>query len=480
MEQLSGIDASFLYFEGPTLPMHTLKVALFELEGDLDWAGIRNGIERHLDALEPFRRRLVEIPLGLGHPVWIEDPDFDLDWHLHRCRVEAPGGARELDAVVSRIAARPLDRSRPLWEITLVEGLEAGRVAFVAKIHHSIADGARTLELLRALMDWNGAVGTPWCPERVPERGVLLRLAARSFFRELAALPALVVRTIRGLVAMVRRAKRSAVQQPAPFSGPIAPMNHSLGVGRRFATARLPLDTVLQLKRSAGVTVNDVLLCVCGGALRRYLEERDVLPMRPLIVGVPVDTRDGAHALPGANHVGHIMGTLGTDEADPIKRLHTIANVMREAKARHDALGPDLLERWVQFAPPRLYSGVIRAFAWLRLAEHIPPPINLVVSNVAGPREVLELEGSRLVGLYSVGPILEGIGLNITSWSYAGDLYFGLLSDDRGDLEPGRVAALLGVELTALTRAAGLDAPASESPITAPVSEPGVGPETPA
>jgi len=456
VQQLSGLDASFLYVETPTLHMHTIKVAVVDprgAPGGYAFERVRASLLRRLDRLPPFRRRLVRAPFGLGHPYWIEDPDFELNHHLGRRRAPHPGGRQELCQVVGEIAGRPLDRSRPLWELTVVEGLQGGRIAFVAKLHHCIADGMRALELLMAALGVGEVdeLPAPWRPERPPQRSSLLRSSLRSGAARLRSLPGLLLRTLRGVLAVLallwRRPPRSL-----PHAPPRTSFNVALGRRRTFAVVDLPMQELRELKRRNQVTLNDVVLCLCAEALRDYLAERGELPHRSLVAGIPTSTRGrGLHA-PGANHVGHLMAPLHTEVADPLLRLQRIHQSLCEAKARSRAFGEEMLERWAEFMPPRPTSLLLRAWSRLGLSNRTPPPINLVASNVPGPAQPLSVDGAHLEALYSVGPILEGIGLNLTAWSYAGRLQVAALGCPESLPEPWKLVRHLPEALARMKR----------------------------
>lgn len=462
MEQLSGLDARFIYGETPTVHMHTLKIALVdvrEVTGGYTFDRFREVLASRLDRLPAFCFRLVEIPFHLTHPVWADDPDFLLDRHLRRRVAAEPGGRRELDALVGEIASSPLDRRRPLWEITAVEGLADGRVAFVAKVHHALADGMTAVMLMQHVLD--AALHAPSAPDDrdalaprvaapLPDRAALLRLAARSWARAIVRLPALLVRSLVGIRRRARHIKRSRVRTPRPLLDPPRAMcNGSVSARRVFATTDLSLSDVRAVKDEFDVSLNDVVLSLVGGALRRTLAEMGDLPTRPLVAGVPTGTHR-ANGRPFGNHVANLFTTLATDEADPVTRLQRVHAVTAEAKARHDALGDDLFEEWGDFTPPRLFTWTVRLWGRSRLANHLRPPINLVVSNVPGPRDRLSVEGAHLDAIYSVGPLLEGIGLNVTVWSYCDTLFASILGcPDLGpDVE--RVAEHLHDELAVL------------------------------
>src|SRR5262249_24050370 len=406
VERLTGIDASFLYMETPTPHMHTIKVAVLEPAPDVDYSieRVKADLRERLHLLPPFRRRVIEVPLGLHHPLWIEDPAFDLDRHVRRAVVPSPGGSRELDRVISEIASVPLDRRRPLWELWLLEGLAGGRVAAVGKIHHAVADGVAVAGLLANVMapDLSGLAEPErearWMPEAVPSRARLLRDALRDHGGQVRRLPALARRTLHNVRAASRWRHAAAVTPPLPLRDvPPTSFNGSLTARRTFVSTALPLDQIGLVRRAFGVTLNDVLLALVAGTLRACLE---------------------AQRLRG-NRLSNIFTSLCTDVADPVDRLHAIHDVTTSAKTLHDVLGADLFEAWMQYAPPKLSSWWMHLYARLHVVNHHRPPVNVIVSCVPGPRAELGWPGGTLEAIYSVGPIIEGTALNFTAWSYA-------------------------------------------------------------
>lgn len=432
---MSGLDAGFLHMETRTLHMHTLKIAVVDpstVPGGYTFARVKEVLEARLHLLPPFRRRAVRVPFDLHHPVWIEDADFSLDQHLRRIGCPVPGGTEELAEVVSDIAGRPLDRRRPLWELWVIEGLEGGNLAFVAKIHHALADGVAAAAMLMNVLETEPTADPalpdrPWRGEPVPTRRSLLTGALVDWLRTLLHLPGLIRRTISGVRRVARLRKGSRVTTPLPFAGPKAPWNTALTPNRGYVMTSLSLDDVKRVRDATGATVNDVVLAVCGGALRRYLERRGDLPDRSLIAGVPVALAEEGARLEG-NRVSNLFTTLGTDIVDPLDRLRTIRDVTAQAKAVHLALGTETLADWSDVTPAGPFALAVRGYSRARLAARHRPPINCVISNVPGPREALYVAGARLLAIHSMGPILEGIGLNITVWSYLDVLSFGVVA----------------------------------------------------
>jgi diacylglycerol O-acyltransferase len=396
-----------------------------------------------LGRLPPFRRRVVAVPWSLGHPVWIEDPAFDLRNHLSRRRVAEPGTARELAATVADIAGTRLRRDRPLWEMVVVEGLAGGRVAVVAKVHHAVADGMATVAMLRNVVRGvDEAADEPpvddWEPEPIPSDADLLRLAARQHLSRLRGLPRLAIRSVRGARASEAVRRVAAVRPPLPMQAPRTSFNVSLTADRRFAMTTLPLGELKAVRRAHGTTLNDVYLAVCGGAVRRYLQENGELPSRSLVASVPVSIDPDVARLSG-NRVDNLYVTIGTDIADPVARLRHCSEVTRSAKEARRMLGNDLMAQRAEVVPPQLYSSLVRNWSRTHLADRVRPPINLVVSNVAGPREVIRFGTNTIEALFSVGPILEGVGLNLTAWSYVDALHVSALGCAASLPDPWRV-----------------------------------------
>jgi len=365
--------------------------------------------------------------------VWIEDPDFDLDYHVRRVAVPAPGGQEELDELISQIASHQLDRRHPLWEVWVVEGLEHDHIGFVSKIHHCMADGVKAAELLVNVFDTGPDAPTPapparpWQPEVIPSGRHLLGQAIVAMMRALLGVPALVRRTLQGFRAVARRRRSGAVSPPLPFSAPTTTFNTALTPHRWYVSTSVSLDDVKAVKSALGATVNDIVLATCAGALRRYFEARRELPDRPLIAGVPVSTRTEEKGRL-ANSVSNLFASVPIHLADPVARVTAIHEVMKGAKEQLNLLGAEMLADWSELTPPRPYAALNRAYSRFRLAERHRPPINLVISNVPGPTQPLYVAGAKLLSIYSMGPILENIGLNITVWSYLGQMNFGIVA----------------------------------------------------
>jgi len=436
---MTGMDAGFLYMETPSLHMHTLKIGVIDpsnVAGGYTFERFRDELAKRLHLLPPFRRRVVDVPRGIHHPMWIEDPGFELDRHLKRTSVPAPGDPRAMDAIIGEIASTPLRRDRPLWEIWALENMAGGRVGFVAKIHHALADGVAAVALLANVLSVDPdpvdppPPAVPWRPEMIPDERTLRREAARERRAGVRGIPALFKRTRAGAKELARHRETATVRPPRPIRDvPHTSFNGPLSPNRVFASTTLALEDFKKVKSALGVTLNDVVLAAAGGAVLRYLDARGERLDRSLVAAVPVSTDKAEDvARLGGNKVANMFTTLATDIADPIERIRAIHEITKEAKVAQNILGADTMANWLEYAPPRPFNWFMRTYSRRGLAARHRPPINLVVSNVPGPRTPLYIAGAKLASLYSVGPILEGIGLNITVWSYIDQMNFAAIA----------------------------------------------------
>jgi WS/DGAT/MGAT family acyltransferase len=469
MRQLSGVDVGFLNMETSTTYGHVSSLNVYDPTGAPGGAGVeamKQLIRERIELLAPFRRRLVEVPLGLDLPYWIEDPDFDLDFHVRHHAVPPPGTPEQLGEIVARIQARPLDRRRPLWELYVIEGLDGGRlIAQLTKIHHATIDGASGATMLAAMLDRDPQarpVGTEveWTPDRVPTDGELLQRTAIEYLRRPEKVVRLSVRTLRELAKTTRNGQldvladlmaqpmpgpigdlfrrrlregyeRDVDRPPAlpPTAAPRTPWNRQISPHRRFAFTTIPLDSAKQVRRAVGCTFNDVVMSLCGGALRHYLDRHDQLPDESLIAMVPVSVRSGGEEDTYQNRVSGLLAELATNEADPIERLRKVQRSMDRAKEGFQAVPAEALQDFAQFAPPAVAARAMRMYSRLRIADRMQPPFNIIISNVPGPAEPLYAAGARLLHFYPVSALIDGQGLNITVQSYDGNLDFGFLAD---------------------------------------------------
>jgi diacylglycerol O-acyltransferase len=436
VERLSGLDASFLYFETPSMHMHVAMTAIFDpstMEGGYDFSKIKSFIESRLHLVPPFRRRIVEVPFRLNHPVWVEDPDFDLDYHIRRIGAPSPGGHEELAEVAAQIASTPLDRSRPLWELYVVEGLVDGNIGVVTKMHHCAVDGVSGAELMVNLFDLEpgGRVldpPEPRVPEPIPSDAEMLRHALTSRVRRTVGIIPLLGATVKTATTLVSRHRDpDAVVGAVPLTAPPPPWNAPVTPHRRMSFTRVKLDDVKTIKNAVGCTVNDVILGLMGGTLRRYLEAHDAFPAdAPLIAVCPVSVRSEEEKGQMNNKVSAMFTSLATDVDDPIERLRTIHQVTKGAKEDHNALGATLLTDWAEHAAPTTFALAARLYSSMNLASHRPIH-NVVISNVPGPPFPLYYAGAKLEYTLPMGPVMEGAGLNITVLSYMDNVDIGFM-----------------------------------------------------
>ncbi len=437
MERLSGLDASFLYLETPTTPMHVAMMAVLdpaEAPGGYRFDAVVQLIEDRLHLVPPFRRRLAHVPLSLHHPLWVEDEHFDIIHHVRRVALPAPGGLVELADMAGRIASVPLDRTRPLWEAWVIEGLEGGRFAVMVKVHHCAVDGASGAGLMVHLFDMQRAgrklrPAPPRVTEPLPSDAGLLRSALKERIRQPLGLLRLTAETLGSMRDMYKvRNDASLPSGATPLTAPRTRFNSTVAAQRGVAFARLPLAGLKELKNVAGAKVNDVVLAIVAGALRRYLRGHGELPGEPLIAVCPISVRQGAPKASEANNqVSAMFTSLATDIDSPMERLLAIQRVTAGAKEEHSAIGADKLQSWAEYAAPTTFNLAARWYSRLRLAERVRPIYNLVISNVPGPHIPLFLAGARLDAVYPMGPVLEDAGLNVTVISYLDHVDFGFM-----------------------------------------------------
>jgi diacylglycerol O-acyltransferase / wax synthase len=458
MKRLKGSDAVFLYRETPTSMMHTIKVLIVsETQQQTGFDTIYQDVHKRVNANPLTRQRILGVPFGIHHPVMVEDPDFDLKAHIFRAAIPAPGGMPELDQMVAQIASTMLDRSRPLWELWVLEGLEGGKVAIVHKIHHCMADGKAYLGLLTT--GWEATGGTPPPPPPLPASRRLLWDAMLDHLKyDLWHLWPLLKSFTGNLLELRRQTLASKEPRINPLTADFPRMrfNHALGVKRSYASEQLALEDIKSLKNSLGVTLNDVVLAVVAGALREYLIYHDELPDAPLAVSVPVGADEPGVVRSSGNNVTNLTTMIHTEIEDPIERLHAIKKHTEQGKADLEIFGKHQWSDLMQYVPPNLFTWSRRRNFRTKPANqpNYRPTSNLVISNVPGPREQLQNELGVMESLYSVGVLGEGLGLGITVWSYQDQLNFGVLACEKAMPDPWRLAHALPHSLQQLQQAA--------------------------
>ena len=455
MKRLSGWDAVLLYSEAPNVHMHTIKVAVIELDPESRGFSIdafRQVIAGRMDKLVPLGYQLIDVPYKFHHPMWRENCEVDFDYHIRPWQLPAPGGRRELDEAIGQIASTPLDRSHPLWEMYFVEGLADDRIAVVLKIHHALADGVASANLMAHGMD---LMPTPqassYTPDPAPTKRELISTAFVDHMRHIGRIPATVAYTAQGIRRVRRSSRKLSPELTMPFTPPPTFMNHMLTPERRFATATLALADVKETGRKLGATINDMVLAVSSGALHNLLLRYDGKAV-PLLASVPVSFNFDPERISG-NYFSGMMVALPCDVDDPLERVRAAHDNAVSAKESHQLLGPELISRWAAYWPP---SGTEAMFRWLSSRDGQNKVLNLNISNVPGPRERGRVGGALVTEIYSVGPLTAGSGLNITVWSYVDQLNISVLTDGATLNDPHEVTEAMIAEFVEIRRAAGL------------------------
>jgi diacylglycerol O-acyltransferase len=493
MQQLTGLDASFLAMETPGVYGHVGSICVLDpstAPEPLTLARLTEVIDSRLHLVPPFRRRLAEVPFGLDQPYWVEDPDFDIEFHVRELALAPPGNDGQLAELAARLHARPLDRQRPLWELYLISGLAEGRMAIYTKVHHAAIDGVSGNDILGALMDLSpqGRDLPPapaWLKDHMPSQAELLLRsvlaaagqpvrAVRMSTALLKSLPALAQSPLRPrlpvLDSLILRRNADAVLPQSGLRAPKTPFNRPISPHRRWAFKTLSLDTVKRVKSATGSTVNDVVMALCTAALRRWLTEHNALPEQPLVAAVPISVRTESQQGALGNRVSMMIAPLPTNVDDPATRLTLVHEAMRAAKDQHGALPADSLADVAQFAMPALAGQAARLSARLRLLERMSP-FSLIISNVPGPNVPLYYAGAELLGYYPLSAITDGQGLNITVMSYRGGLHFGVIACRELVPDVDRIVDYLADELDALEKLV-VDQPSVPKPRKAQKSTP--------
>ncbi|MDP9115950.1 MAG: wax ester/triacylglycerol synthase family O-acyltransferase [Actinomycetota bacterium] len=456
MRQLTSLDAQFLAMESARQYGHVAGLAILDpstRDGELDLSALQHLIGERLPLVPPLCWRLAEVPFGLDYSYWVDDPDFDIEFHVREIAIPAPGSETQLAEQVARIVARPLDRARPLWELYLIHGLEEGHVAVLTKIHHAVIDGLSGTEIMAALLDLTpdgrAAPAQSAHPARMPSstemlgRGLvgLAKFPVRFARSAPAALPNLaevrslaIVPGVARIGQLAQLTRQVAFRRPrhrsvAGLPAPRTPFSGRVSGQRRVAFGQLDLADVKTAKNRHGTTVNDVVVAICAGAVRRWLIEHDALPADPLVVQIPISVRTDDQVGTYGNRIMLQTAPLLTQIADPVERLRLTHDALGDMKQRHKALPAELLQDANHFIPPAVFALAARSTFALATSAAGRPPWNLVISNVPGPQVPLYLAGARLVANYPISVITDGMGLNITVRSYCGHLDFGLIAD---------------------------------------------------
>lgn len=430
MERLSGLDAGLLYSESSSVPLHVCSIVELDtstVPGGYSFVRFRDELAKRIPAVPEFRAKLADSDLNLDHPVWVEDEDFDLSRHLNRIALPSPGGREELADVCGHIASVQLDRSKPLWEMWVIEGgAKDNSLALMIKVHHAAVDGVSAANLLNQLLD-SAPDAPPPEPVEGPGGASSLGITVNGLVRFVTR-PLQLTRAVPVAATMVAKTVNRAIAgtaMAAPFSAPTTPFNGQLTSERNIALVQLDLNDVKKVKNHFEIKLNDIVMALCAGALREFLADRDELPDKPLIAVVPASVH-GQSDRPGRNQLSGMFCNLHTDIADPADRLLAIAESDAQAKEHSGSLGPTLLIDLAQSISRAGYSWLLGLLAHTPLIN--TTILNAVISNVAGPTNTLYSCGAEVTALYPLGPIFHGAGLNITVMSLADKLNVGIVS----------------------------------------------------
>ncbi len=466
--RLSGLDAMFLYVETDAMPMHVALTAVLDpstVPGGYTFEKMRTFIGERIPMVAELHRRVVEVPLRLAHPVWVDDVDYRVEHHVHRVVLDPPGEERQLAAFVAEMAGRRLARDRPLWEFWIVEGLAEGRIALAGKVHHCALDGRAAADLMPAFFgispDPEPVVPADVEPALRPDDLTMVTSAVRDRARSLPGSVGAVARLARGTRSIASRRNGGDSAGATPLVCPPTPYNGSITAARSIAFGRLRLDDVKTVGRAAGATVNDVLLTICARALRAHLQAADALPESPLVAAVPVSVRPDppADGNGTGNGTGNMISTmfvpLHCEIDEPAAALRATARDSAAAKAEHAIVGGDTALRLAELADPLAMPFFVQLYSRAALADRHRPAVNAIVSNVVGPPIPIYLGGARAEALYPMGPVVEGVGLNLTVMSYDGHVDLGLLTAAALVPDPSEITALLPSALAEVAAAVG-------------------------
>ena len=433
-DRLSPLDVSFLYLEEPTTPMHVGGVVLFQQpEGGFDYERLVSLIEGRIALVPRYRQKVRGVPGRIANPVWVDDEEFDVGYHVRRSALPRPGTDAQLRDLVGRIMARPLDRTRPRWEMYLVEGLQGGRFALLTKTHHAMVDGAGAVDIGQVILDLTPEPDPPapvrWSPRRAPSDVELVAEAVNEVLRS----PGAAIDAVRSGAIDVRETTERFARRAAGLASALLtvarppsanPLNAPIGEARRFGMASMRLEDFKAVRRAHGGTINDVVLAVVAGALREWMMMRgeSVSSRTAVRALVPVSVRDGEAS--SGNHIAAFLVDLPVGEPQPIVRLHRLSYEMETLKSTGQMVGAQALVGIAGFAPPSLHAAAARTVNdWSRRM------FNLVVTNVPGPQFPLYAGGALMLGAYPVVPLAKGQAVSIGLTSYDGGMFFGLNAD---------------------------------------------------
>ncbi len=464
MQTIAGADAYFLAEESPNRHMHTLKLAIIDPSSayrPLTFKLFRELCMRQLPQFEAFRRRPIKSLMLFGPPLWVEDQNFDMSYHIRHVVLPEPGRDEELDEIMSEIMSLPLRSDHPLWQLFFIEGLEGGRIAYLIKIHHAVADGAASALLLSLSFQTTPEpiseplpaieVARRFQPERVPATHLLLLTTMQRGWAAARKIPALLGRAVRSVGVDIKRTARGVKLPVLPFGCPPSRFNKPVHARRIVTHVSLPLSDLRTVKKAFGCSINTVYLALIGGALRRYLEGHGELPERPLSAAVPVSVRTAQNTTPFGNALSQWFASTGSHIADPVERLEHVMESTRAARDSFAAKDPQLNGDWLDVWPlRRLYLVLLPTVLGAILGR---PSYNIIASNVPGPREPLYSDGALLLRILSIGPLTREQGINFTAWSYLDDFAITIQACHEYAPDLRRLGAAIAPELKELLEA---------------------------
>ena len=432
IQQVSGQDATFLYAESPTSPMHIATLTI--MEGSIEFEDFKAIVASKLHLIPKFRKRLLSVPMDLDYPYWVDDPNFDIDLHINRLKLPNPANWKTLREMTSSIFSGPLDLRRPLWSIDFIEGLDEvsqvpkGSVAIVSKVHHVMIDGSSGVGIMGILFDKNEAdkdkkipKPKPFEPDPLPDELTLLLKSSQEFLKNPLKIPKLISETafsfIKGNLKSQVSLKKSNKNS---YSTPKTIFNNSVSPKRTWGTAILSFERINRLRKLMNVSVNDMILAICAGGIRRYLDEKEKLPVQPLVANVPISIRVKGEKQEMNNQISNMLVRIATHIKDPIERLEYIQEQTNRGKSRHKAVGAKALSKMADAVPFGLANLAAGLYSKYNIKEFHRPPFNVTITNVPGPQTPLYLRGHKILSIFGLTPVLDGFGLIIAAFSYNG------------------------------------------------------------